>query len=184
MKSTADLQHRDWVLRTQQAIIAQVAPNVSTKIIDTDNEGKLLLINHVDEYDIVKLRFLTNTDQNNNYLYLEDFSVILEGGIQPLEFPGLKESIIKTFELSDGFAFLEGSKIHFPFTGNNFKGESINKFVDGLSALLKFVPDTLGIKKYYNLTLNPDQELPPLGDTNPNYNIPSYTNNPPPTTNF
>jgi len=154
--SKPDLQHRDWVLRSQQALIAKIDPTISTKIIDTSDGGKRLLIYNVSESSIQLLEFFTNTDQNNNYMYLDNFSVTIEGDLQPLEFPGLSETMIKIYELSDSNGFINGSKTQKPFAPNSFKGESINQFVDAYSALLPYVPNTFGKVKNYNLVLNPD----------------------------
>jgi len=43
MKYTADLQHRDWLLFTQQALISKVNPNISTMIVDRENGSKVLI---------------------------------------------------------------------------------------------------------------------------------------------
>ena len=159
---TGDLQHRDWVLKSQAALIAKINSDISTEIINTPDGGKRLLINYVDEESIQLLQFLTNTDQNNNYLYLESVSLILQGSLNPLEFPGLSETLVKTFELSDAAEFINGNetKTHIPFAPETFNGSSINQFVDDLSALLPYVPNTYGTRKFYNLVLNPDFGIP------------------------
>jgi hypothetical protein len=151
-----DLKHRDWVLKTQQALVLKSAPDISTEIINTPNGGKQLWIKYVNEEDFQNLQFLTNTDQNNNYLYLDGFEIIIEGGIYPLDFPGLKETMIKIFEISDGNAFLDDKKTHQPFLGPIFCGSTMSEYIDDVSDLLPFMNNTYGIKKYYNLVLNPD----------------------------
>ena len=155
-KPPADLQHRDWVLRSQQALIAKIDPTISTKIINTPDGGKRLLIFNVSESSIQELLFLTNTDQNNNYMYLENFSVTIQGDLQPLEFPGLSKIMIKVYELSDSNGFINSSKTQQPFSSTYFKGQTINQFVDALSALTPSVPDTYGLEKNYNFALKPD----------------------------
>ena len=159
--SNRDLQHRDWVLRSQQALIADIAPIVSTSIQETPDGGKRLFINHVNESDIQKLLFLTNTDQNNNYMYLENFEIFTSNDIRPLYFPGLSQIMIKIFETTDLKGFIEGSKTQQPFVPSSFNGLTINEFIDVLSNYLPFVPNTSGKAKYYTLTLNPDFELLP-----------------------
>ena len=84
----ADLKHRDWCLFTQKKLIQLTTPQVSVKIIDTTDGGKRLLAYNVTEAQIAAMKFLTNTDQNNNYLYLEDMRVRLKGSIEPLEIEG------------------------------------------------------------------------------------------------
>jgi len=151
-----DLQHRDWLLKSSQALIARVDPNISTKIIDTEDGGKRLLVNYVSESAIQELLFLTNTDQNNNYWYLEFFSCTIEGDLEPLEFPGLSQIMVKIFESSDLNGFIGGSKTHQPFNPSSFRGVTINQFIDNLSFFLPFVPSTSGKVKHYNLIFNPD----------------------------
>ena len=159
----ADLKHRDWVLRSQQALISKIDPTISTKIINTPDGGMRLLIFNVSESSIQALEFFTNTDQNNNYMYLENFSVTIQGDLQPLEFPGLSKIMIKVYELSDSNGFINSSKTQQPFASTYFKGQTINQFVDALSALTPSVPDTYGLVKNYNLVLNPDYDstIPP-----------------------
>ena len=154
--SNSDLKHRDWVLRSQQALIATIDPTISTKIISTPDGGMRLLIFNVTESSIQELLFFTNTDQNNNYMYLEHFSVTIQGDLQPLEFPGLSQTMIKVYELSDSNGFLNSSKTQQPFAPGSFNGKTINQFIDALSALLPYVPSTFGKVKNYNLVLNPD----------------------------
>ena len=151
-----DLKHRDWLLKTQQALVLKSAPDISTQIIESSNGSKKLWIKYVDEQNFQELQFLTNTDNNNNYLYLEDFEIIVEGGIYPLDFPGLKETMVKIFEISDGNAFLDGKKTHQPFMGPVFCGSTMSEYIDYVSDYLPFMNNTLGVKKYYNLVLNPD----------------------------
>jgi methylglyoxal synthase len=89
-----DLKHRDWLLYSTKRIIQSVDENISVEIIDTPNGGKKLIASEITEADIDKIAFLTNTDQNNNYLYLEDFQVYIAGSISPLNIPGLKETVM------------------------------------------------------------------------------------------
>jgi len=154
--NNADLKHRDWLLKTQQALAFKSANDISSEIISTPNGGKQLWLKYVDEQCLENLQFLTNTDQNNNYLYLEGFEIITEGTIYPLDFPGLKETMIKIFEISDSNSFLNSEKIHQPFLGPIFGGNTMSEYIDAVSALLPFMINTYGIKKYYNLVLNPD----------------------------
>ena len=91
-------------------------------------------------------------------MYLENFSVTIEGDLQPLEFPGLSQTMIKICELADSNGFINDSKTYHPFAPSSFKGETINEFVDAYSSLLPYVPSTFGKVKNYNLVLNPDFE--------------------------
>jgi hypothetical protein len=64
MKYTADLQHRDWLLFTQQALISKINPNISTDIVDRNNGSKVLIISDIPEGGLKDLLFITNTDNN------------------------------------------------------------------------------------------------------------------------
>jgi len=112
---------------------------------------------------IDNLQFLVNTDQNNNYLYLENFKVYAEGFFSPLEIPGLKETVINAYRACDIDNFLLGNKTQTPFSGKNFSTKTItyanfNEFVDAYSNMNPYTPSTLGLVKTYQITLNPDKK--------------------------
>ena len=155
---TPDLQHRDWVLRSQQALIINTDSTISTKIVDTPDGGKRLILYNISESSIQNLLILTNTDQNNNYLYLEDFKVTIEKDLQPLEFLGLTQTMIKIHELPVSKGFINSSKTHSPFTPEFFKGKTINEFIDSISSSLAYVPNTNEKVKNYTLVYNPDYQ--------------------------
>ena len=72
--NSKDLTHADWCLFTQTRLIESVNPEIVCEIVNFSSEKKLLFVSNVTEADLLKIKFLTNTDQNNNYLYLEDFT--------------------------------------------------------------------------------------------------------------
>ena len=157
----ADLKHRDWLLFTTKRMIQSVDEDISVDIVDTPNGGKLLIASGITEAAINKIIFLTNTDQNNNYLYLEDFKVYLYGSYTPLNIPGLKETVVNLFRASDTDSFLNGEKTQdtfnvMNFSSSSFTGTNFSQFVDQLTALLPFTPTTTDYVKTYEITLNPD----------------------------
>jgi len=163
MKHPADLQHRDWLLFTQQALISKVNPNISTEIVDRDNGSKVLIISDIPEGGLKDLLFITNTDNNNNYGYLEEFNVFRFGASIPLNIPGLSDIVKNIYRYSDMNAFLLKSTTHDPFNPKNFvnssfKGQSFTEFVNQLTALLPFTTDTGSIITTYQIIFNPDEE--------------------------
>jgi hypothetical protein len=158
----ADLKHRDWLLFSTKSLILSVDQNISVKIIDTPNGGKLLIASGISETAIDKLHFIVNTDQNNNYLYLEDFKVYKKNSPKPLNIPGLKDIMINVFRSSDAFNFVSDNKTHIPFSGSNFKTASVDTFSQYIDKLSSFLPHTLstnGSEKTYEIVLNPDSIL-------------------------
>ena len=153
---STDLKHRDWLLFSQQKLIQLNAPNVTSIISYVPDGGARLTLSNISEFDIVKLNFLTNTDHNNNYLYLENVYINLGDSVSPLLVSGLQDTMLDIFRLSDVTSYLAGSKTHIPFTSIAFNGKSVGEFIDILSAALPTVPDTLGIPKKFTLVLNPD----------------------------
>ena len=155
-----DLKHRDWLLFSIKSILLQVNENICVDIIDTPDGGKRLIANGILPETIEKLDFIVNTDQNNNYLYLEDFKVYSVLSFSPLNIPGLKEVIQNVFRTSDINAFLKGDKIHKPFDVENykkntsFKGASFNEFIISFASLIPFTTNVKDVT--YSIVLNPD----------------------------
>jgi hypothetical protein len=157
----ADLQHRDWLLFSTKQIIQMINPDISVDIVSKPGDGKVLVANCIPESSIDKLQFLVNTDENNNYLYLEDFSVYRSGDIQPLNVPGLVETVTNNFRTSDINGFLQSNKLHTPFSASNFQdstftGTTFSEFIDQYTGLIPFCPSTYGSVKIYSFTVNPD----------------------------
>jgi len=154
-----DLKHRDWLLYSQQKLIQLNAPNVTSMISYVADGGARLTLSNISEADLIKLNFFTNTDQNNNYLYLENVDINLGNSVSPILISGLLDTMLDIFRLSDLTGYLGDSKTHNPFTITAFNGKSVGEFIDTLTAALPTVPDTLGIPKKFTLVLNPDDEL-------------------------
>ena len=157
----ADLKHRDWLLFTTKRMIQSVDETISVDIVDTRNGGKVLIASGITEAAIDYLPFLVNTDQNNNYLYLEDLKVYVAGFFTPLNIPGLTTNVVNAFRASDADNFLSGNKTHKPFAGSNFDNDisselTFSQYVDQYSSLSPYAPSTYGRVKTYEITLNPD----------------------------
>jgi len=164
MKYAGDLQHRDWLLFTQQALISKVNANISTEIDERNNGSKVLIITDIPEGSLKDLLFITNTDNNNNYGYLEEFNIFKFGSSIPLNIPGLSEIVKNIYRYSDMNAFLLKSTTHDPFNPKNFinssfTGQSFTEFVDQLTAILPFTTDTSSIIVTYQIIFNPDKQL-------------------------
>jgi len=144
-----DLKHRDWLFFSQQKVIQKMAPSVTTSIMG----GKLVMSN-ISEDDLLLLEFFTNTDQNNNYLYLESVNVNLADSVSSLLISGLQDTMLDVFRLSDLNSYLSGLKVHTPFNNTAFNGISVGDFIDNLTAALPTVPDSKGISKNFTLTLS------------------------------
>ena len=164
----ADLKHRDWLLFSTKNILLQIDQDITVDIIDTPDGGKRLIASGIDTNTIEKLNFIVNTDENNNYLYLEDFKVFINGRNGALNIPGLKDIIINVFRTSDINAFLNDKKTHFPFAvenynslaGSSYTGRTFPGFVGSFTNLIPFTP-YVNLNVTYSITLNPDQERKP-----------------------
>ena len=163
--SSPDLKHRDWLLASTQKLIQQIDNNVIINITETDNGttsgGRIITISNISEETIDKLPFLVNTDQNNNYLYLENFSVYLNNQPNPIMFPQLTIVTKQMYANSDITGFTSNAKTHTPFAvenlGNtNYKGNTFSGYVDLLSSSTAWVTPTTGKQKTYTAVLNPD----------------------------
>jgi len=158
-----DLTHADWLIFTQQCLVLEVNPNISVVIQKTENKN-LLIIQDIPEENIDEILFITNTDQNNNYGYLEDINVYTNGSANPVYIPGLVEIAKILYRYSDKKGFLNGNKTHGPFNpttwSNNsgFTGSSFNEFVDQLTDLIPYIVNTYGKVKKYELVFNPDDK--------------------------
>jgi hypothetical protein len=169
MTTTTDLSHTDWLLNSMKNLIIKVNSNISTVIVTDSNNKKTLLVNNVSESDIDKIYFITNTDQNNNYLYIDNFSVYIDNYPSPVPFPGLNETVLNVFRDSDVSSFIAGQKVHYPFNALlyqqdcSFKGTTFSQFVDFLSSATPLSPNTAGTVKTYGFIVYPD--LPTCGNS-------------------
>jgi hypothetical protein len=170
-----DLGHADWLLFTQIQLFKSVNPSIICEIIETpETNQKRLFASNVSEIDILNLQSITNTDVNNNYLYLENFSVYLRNNpSKPLNLPGFNELMINLYRQSDYNAFIQNQKTHIMFStadfqyttflnntnnnvNNNLYGSDINSFIDLFTGILPFTNSTSPGQKIYSILLNPD----------------------------
>jgi len=117
---------------------------------------------------LTKLSFLTNTDQNNNYGSLENFSVYTTNDYSrtPIAIPGLVELMASVWYNSDTDAFLSGKKTQTPFlhplvTPATKKPLSIPSYVDMITSTIPWAPKTSGLTKVFSIQVSPD--CPVLG---------------------
>lgn len=120
------------------------------------------------------LRFLTNTEQNNSYLFLENFSIFnINNPTNPLNVPGISSIMQELFIQSDYEAFIRGDKTHLGFSTQNFLfsdfrnnapnifngdgfGPSINDFINLYTSLIPFSARTTPGSKLHSITLITD----------------------------
>lgn len=144
-----DLKHSDWLFFSQQKVIQKMVPSVTTSI-----RGKKLVISNISEDDLLLLEFFTNTDSNNNYLYLESVNVNLADSDSSLLISGLQDTMLDVYRLSDLNSYLSDLKVHTPFNNTAFNGISVGDFIDNLTSALPTVPDSKGLTKIFTLTLS------------------------------
>lgn len=174
LSGSPDLQHSDWLLRS----ITEMVRNVSLHIrIKQENKGpkKLLILSNISESDLSKLTFLTNSDKNNNYLYMENMEVFFDDDYQktPIQIPGINIIAINAWNNADSKAFLNGQTTFKPFLnpidGPSIPGIvqstvnpiSIPLYVDIMTSMCRYLPNTTGVVKKFSITLNPDRDEPP-----------------------
>ena len=158
------LNHSDWLLNSVTKIMESIDAKISVSSETTSVGGKRIFIYGIDEVAIDKLYFLTNTDQNNNYLYTEDFKVYLDNNAYPFEIPGLKDIAKSMYDHSDIFAFLSGNKIQIPYnvaniTNTSYTGKTFSGYIDYLSSTIPYIENTAGHIKKYQIILNTDDPV-------------------------
>ena len=177
---SSDLNHSDWLLNSITKIMESIDAKISVNGETTNSGGKRIFIYGVDEVAIDKLYFLTNTDQNNNYLYIEDFKVYLDNNSYPFEIAGLKMIAKSMYYHSDIFAFLSGNKIQIPFdvaniTNTSYTGKTFSGYIDYLSSVIPYIEITSGHIKKYEIILNTDNSIGTIayGNDDKNNTIPN-----------
>jgi len=161
--SNKDLTSRDWVAASTKQLVLSIDPSVSVKFVYYPDGGMKIFLNEISEETIGKLSFLTNTDFNNNYLYLEEFYVYIDNSISPLDIPGIKDIVNTLYAQSDVNAFLAGNKTKQPFSVENINknitlppNSTFNDLVDALTDIIPYIERTFGHVKVYEIVLNPD----------------------------
>ena len=169
----ADKTHEDWLLNSMKSLLIQVDSNISAEIVTDENAKKTLIVNNVPEEVIDNLVFITNTDQNNNYLYIDNFLVYTNKSPNPTPLPGLNNVVTSVFYNSDITSFLNGNKTHKPFQGVlyqqdcSFRGNTFSEFVDFFSSSIPLSATTIGSIKTYDFIVYPDISTSSLSSISP-----------------
>jgi len=159
-----DLKSRDWLIYTTKDFLRTIDPSIFTDIQYKGDGGRILIVSNVSEETIDKLAFITNTDKNNNYGYLEGFSVYIKGEKEPVDLGDFSETVIEMYRSSDADGFLNGKKTHTPFSVSNLKnvpafnteGKRFADYVDFISGTLQGSRSTYGLVKLFTFVFNPD----------------------------
>ena len=159
-----DLTHADWLFFSEEKLIQRIANDLSISYSKGNNGSKLMTISGISETDISNLMFITNTDINHNYMYIDSFNMFISGLSMPLIIPGFDTIVKNIFRNSDMTAFLNQAKIHNPFTLSNitrnstFSGNNFNEFLDEYSGLVPYITDTIGRSRTYEIVLRIDTD--------------------------
>lgn len=157
--ASSDLKSVDWLATSTKQLIAAIDPSVSVEIASDGASSLQISINGISEDTISKLQFLTNTDYNNNILYLADFSVYISGNISPLNVAGLNNIAISLYNQSDLTTFVGGIKVKQPFADSNIKNNanppasSFNELIDQLTSIIPYTKSTVEVTKTYAIIL-------------------------------
>jgi hypothetical protein len=111
-----DKTHADWLLTSQECLVKRIDASLSTEII-----GRSLFIKRIPAFKLAQMEFITNTDQNNNYMYLENLSIYKNNSYAPLNTTVIEPILIKMFASSDSDAFVKSRITHSPFLPRKFK---------------------------------------------------------------
>jgi len=161
-----DLTSRDWVAFSTKRLINNLDPSISVSLTYLSDGRMKINLDNISEQSIGKVFFLTNTDYNKNYLYLENVSVYINGSASALNLPGLSDIAVSMFQNSDINAYLNSAKTQVPFSPQNITGTTLppnstfNQFVDAYSSLIPYTQSTLYQIKTYSMVLNPDYTFP------------------------
>jgi len=161
-----DLTHADWWIRTTQKLLQSVDTNLRFKIEKHPNNTQHLHVANISEETLSKLFFLVNTDQNNNYGYLENIFVFTEDDYSrtPIGIPGVSELANGIWDNKDAFGFINSQKTETLFLNplnNPITNEPLSfpQYVDLITAIIPWLPKTLGKVKIFGLVLNPDSVI-------------------------
>jgi len=167
----------DWLLFTSESLINNIDSSISVKIEKYGDEKRYLLIEQVPINILPSLQFITNTDNNNNFLYPTEFALHMDGNSSPIEMPGLNEIFKSVYRKSDALAFIRGEKVHKPFELKNFISASgilctsMPDYFTKISSVLpkSSCPNLVDKKLSLDIILNPDGFVGREGPT-PNNN--------------
>jgi hypothetical protein len=159
-----DLTHADWWVRTSTKLLQKVDTSLRFTVVKV-GQTQHLMVENISEATLSKLFFLVNTDQNNNYGYLEALQVFVKGDYSrtAIPIPGFSTLANAIWNEADAIGFVEGQKTQTAFLAplnNPYTNEPITipEYVDWITAVIPWAPKTFGKEKIFTLMLNPDTE--------------------------
>ena len=156
-----DKTHADWLLTTQECLIKSRHPSLSTKIEHFPKYDKrFLTIEQIPLSVFTELMFIVNTDQNNNYLYIEKIKIYANGSSTPVNIIGVEDTLNQVYTFSDMNAFLAGSKTHTPWATTTTPVFNLSTYIENqISALPAYLRVYTNGIIYFDLVLNPDKRI-------------------------
>ena len=159
-----DLTHADWWIRTCTKLLQKVDTSLRFTVVKVE-KTQHLMVENISETTLSKLFFLVNTDQNNNYGYLEALQVFVKDDYSrtAIPIPGFSTLANAIWNEADAMGFVEGQKTQTAFLAplkNPYTNEplTIPEYVDWITAVIPWAPKTFGKEKVFTLMLNPDSE--------------------------
>ena len=117
---SSDKTHADWLLTSQECLVKNADPSLSTTIEHLSDGTQCLIIQQIPSDVMSQLSFITNTDQNNNYLYIEKINMYLNGCSTPVDVIGIENTLIKLYNVSDTNSFISYNNVHSPWRDESF----------------------------------------------------------------
>jgi hypothetical protein len=159
-----DLTHADWWIRTCTKLLQKIDTSLRFTVVKVE-KTQHLMVENISEATLSKLFFLVNTDQNNNYGYLEALQVFVKDDYSrtAIPIPGFSTLANAIWNEADAMGFVEGEKTQTAFLAplnNPYTNEplTIPEYVDWITAVIPWAPKTFGKEKIFTLMLNPDSE--------------------------
>jgi len=164
MSLSPDLTHADWWIRTCTKLLQQVDTSLRFTVVKVE-KTQHLVIENISETTLSQLFFLVNTDQNNNYGYLEALQVFVKDDYSrtAIPIPGFSTLANAIWNEADATGFVEGQQTQTAFLAplnNPYTNEplTVPQYVDWITAVIPWAPKTFGKEKIFTLILNPDSE--------------------------
>jgi len=171
MSLSPDLTHADWWIRTCTKLLQKVDTSLRFTVVKVE-KTQHLMVENISEATLSKLFFLVNTDQNNNYGYLEALQVFVKDDYSrtAIPIPGFSTLANAIWNEADATGFVEGQKTQTAFLAplnNPYTNEplTVPEYVDWITAVIPWAPKTFGKEKVFTLMLNPDSPVALLGES-------------------
>ena len=116
MLLSPDLTHADWWIRTCTKLLQKVDTSLRFTVVKVE-KTQHLMVENISETTLSKLFFLVNTDQNNNYGYLEALQVFVKDDYSrtAIPIPGFSTLANAIWNEADAVGFVEGQKTQTAF---------------------------------------------------------------------